>query len=367
MIDRGINSIIIFYIILCFMLITVLPEPVESAIEVDPQNTYATFEYDDNVTREGLRKDYQYGIIWRLYTGFDIKNIIPIRGLDSKAGYTLGMRDVNTTNNEDYNSHTVILTSETEFKTDTDLYLKEEFKIWNSQSDLFNFYDNLAMIRLEQPFGRKTTARLSYVSEQKWFQNDEPEVQARNFFYHQIGTELNHRISNTFGVLVGYVYQISTYNRSPIYFKGRKPVALPGTQQDRQNVLTLGFWVFLLDNTHIELLNHVVSSNSNSSAFNFSGNRIGITLLSTPIQSLLLELTYRIVAYELGAYQTPTMGYELSEIRTDDQSGVKLGATYKISDQMSLQLGYEHIENTVFFTREFYKKNIFSTGLKIKF
>jgi hypothetical protein len=73
------------------------------------------------------------------------------------------------------------------------------------------------------------------------------------------------------------------------------------------------------------------------------------------------------VAYELGAYQTPDMGYELGEIRTDDQSGITLRAVYEISRQVSLLLKYEHIENTVFLTKEFYKENVFTTGLNIKF
>jgi len=44
-----------------------------------------------------------------------------------------------------------------------------------------------------------------------------------------------------------------------------------------------------------------------------------------------------------------------------------LGADYRISDQLSLRLDYEHVENTVFLTREFYKRNAFSAGLKIRF
>ena len=105
------------------------------------QNMSAAFEYDDNVTREGLRQDYQYGIIWRLYTGFGIENFIPIEGLRTDASYTLGMRDVNTTNDEEYNSHAAALRSGLKLKTNTYISLRDELKIWNSQSDLFNFYD----------------------------------------------------------------------------------------------------------------------------------------------------------------------------------------------------------------------------------
>ncbi|MFQ5799575.1 MAG: hypothetical protein ACE5H0_12910, partial [Bacteroidota bacterium] len=216
--------------------------------------------------------------------------------------------------------------------------------------------------------GKKTIARLSYRNERKWFQNDAPEVQARNFLYHQIGMNVSHNISSAFTVQVGYAHQSSVYNRSPIDFKGDRPIALDGVQRDRQNVITLGFRSFLLnDTTTLTLLNQVVRSNSNSRAFNFNGNRTRIILLSIPTRKLSLRFTYQIVAYNLEAYQTPDMGYELSEIRTDDQSGITIGATYDVSHQVSLQFGYERIENTVFFTREFYKKNTFSTGLKIKF
>ena len=91
------------------------------------------------------------------------------------------------------------------------------------------------------------------------------------------------------------------------------------------------------------------------------------SLLSNPLEKLSVNFIYRIVAFELGAYQTPDMGYELGEIRTDDQSGITLGGTYDISQQVSLMFKYEYIENTVFLTKEFYKENVFSTGLKIKF
>jgi hypothetical protein len=354
----------IFIFILFFVLIINISKVAKSA-QVYPQDTNATFEYNDNVTREKLQKDYQYGLIWRLYTGFGIKDLIPVKGLDTRAEYTLGMRDVNTTNDEDYNSHTAVLSTEANFKTGTSISLEEVFKIWNSQSDLYNFYDNSAKVLLEH--GEKTITTLSYATEQKWFQDKKPEIQARNFYYHQFGLDINHNLSESFGTSLGYTYQFSVYNRSPIDFKGGKPVVLDGVQRDNQNVFTLRFWGFLLNNTRIELTNQLVSSRSNSRAFNFNGNRTSIAILSTPLQRLSLKFIYRIVAYELGAYQTPTMGYELSEIRTDDQSGMEFGINYKISDQMLLQLGYEHIENTVFLTREFYRANTFSTGLRIKF
>jgi hypothetical protein len=339
-----------------------------SRMKVYPQDTEAAFEYDDNVTRERLREDYQYGIVWRLYTGFGVRDFIPVKGLNTDAWYTLGMRDVNTTNDEDYNSHSANLSSEARLKTGTSISLKEAFKIWNSQSDLFNFYDNSVEIEVDQPFGEKTKAHLSYKNEQKRFQNDAPEVQARNFLYHQVGMDVSHRLSNALGVQVGYMHQSSMYNRSPIDFRGGRQIVLPGVQRDRQNIITLAFWAFLFnDTTTLTLQNQFVKSISNSLAFNFDGNRTQIILVSKPFQKLSVDFTYRIVAYDLGAYQTPDKGYELSEIRTEDQSGITIGMTYDISDQMSLQLGYGHIENSVFFTREFYKKNTFSTGLRVKF
>jgi hypothetical protein len=345
-----------------------LSRPAMSKVRLYPQNTDATFEYDDNVTRERLREDYQYGIIWRLYTGFGIRDFIPLSGLDTKAEYTLGMRDVNTTNDEDYNSHSAVLSSKAKLKTGTNISLEEEFRIWNSQSDLFNFYDNALKIGLDQSLGKRTTVYLSYRNGQKWFQNDAPEVQARNLLYHQIGMNLGHDISSAFTVKAGYVYNSSIYNRSPIDFRGRRQVVLEGIQRDRQKVITLGFQTTLLNNTTtLELLNQVVRSTSNSRVFNFDGNRTRIFLLIIPTRKMSVQFRYQIVAYDLEAYQTPDMGYELGEIRTDDQSGITLGATYELSDQVSLQLGYEHIENTVFFTREFYRKNTFSTGLRIKF
>jgi len=354
----------IFIFILSLIISANIPK-VAYSIQVYPQNTSATFEYDDNVTRQAIPKDYQYGVIWRLYTGFGIKDLIPVKGLDTKAEYNLGMRDVNTSNDEDYNSHTALLSTNVEFETGTFLSLEEIFKIWNSQSDLYNFYDNSAKISVEH--GEKTITSLSYMTEQKWFQNKKPEVQARNFYLHQLGLDINHSISDSFGVSLGYTYQYSAYNRSPIDFKSGKPIVLVGVQKDHQNVISLKFWVLLMNNTQIELINQLVNSNSNSRVFNFGGNRTRITVLSSPIHNLTLEFVYRIVAYKFNAYQTPTMGYELSEIRTDDQSGIEFGINYKISNQILLQVGYEHIENTVFLTRDFYKKNTYSTGLKIKF
>ena len=353
--------------ILCSILLIGLSRTAMSKVRIYPENIDVALEHDNNVTRERSREDHQDGIIWRLRTGFGIENFIPVKGLDTDAKYKLRMRDVNTTNNEDYSSHSVTLSSKTKLKTGTNISLREAFEIWNSQNDLFNFYDNIVEVEVDQPFGKRTTAHLSYRKEGKWYQNDAPEVQAQNFIYHRISTGASHSISSTFGIMVGYIYQSNMYNRSPINFRGRTQIVLDGVQRDRQTVIILGFRAFLLNNTTIELLNQVVKSDSNSRAFNFSGNRTSIIILSTPLEKLSVEFTYRIVAYNLGAYQTPAMGYELSETRTDDQSGVTLGATYRISDQISLQFGYEYIENTVFFTREFYKKNILSTSLKIKF
>ena len=138
-------------------------------------------------------------------------------------------------------------------------------------------------------------------------------------------------------------------------------------QRDRQNVIMLGFWAYLLNNTTILLSNQFVSSKSNSRAFDYGGNRAIISLVSIPVKKLSVNFDYRIVAYELGAYQTSDMGYELGEIRTDDQSGITLRATYDVSQQVRLMLKYEHIENTVFLTKEFYEENVFSMGLKVKF
>ncbi len=358
----------IFILILCLMLLIGSSRAAESKARIYPQDIGVTFEYDNNVTRERFRKDYQYGIIWWPVAGFGIENFIPVKGLDTRAEYTLRMYDVNTTNNEDYSSQKIFLSSGTKLKTGTGISLKETFRIWNSQSDLFNFYDNAVEIGLSQPLGEKTSADLAYMNRQKRFQNSEPEVQARNFLYHQIGMDVSHKISHVFWVRAGYAYQSIMYNRSPIDFKGDRPVALDGVQRDRQNVITLGFRRFLLNNAVIlELLNQVVNSNSNSRAFDFNGNRTWIVLLIKPSDKLSVDFTYRIVAYNLGAYQTPELGYELSEIRVDDQSGIMLGATYDVSDQVSLQFRYERTENTVFFTRESYKKNIFSTGLNVKF
>jgi hypothetical protein len=73
------------------------------------------------------------------------------------------------------------------------------------------------------------------------------------------------------------------------------------------------------------------------------------------------------VAYNLESQQTPEAGYELTEARSDDRSGMVVDLKYGISNLISLRLGYERIENTVFFTREFYEENIFSTGLTIEF
>ena len=364
MIDK--RNILIF--LLCSLVLMGLSRNAASKVSIYPTDIETWLQYDNNVTRERLPEDYQYGIVWKVYTGFGVKNFIPVEGLDTEAKYELGMRDVNTTNNEDYNSHRLYLSSSTKLGTGTDINFKETFELWNSQSDLFNFYRNTALMKVDQPFGRKTTASLSYKNEQKRYLNDIPVVSARNSIYHQVDSTVNHRISDDFIVVVGYSHRYSMYNRSPIDFIGGRQVVLEGMQRDRQNVITLGFWAYLLNNTTIlKLSNQFVNSNSNSRAFDYGGNRATISLVSTPVKKLSVNFDYRIVAYELGAYQTPDMGYELGEIRTDDQSGITLMATYDVSQQVRLMLKYEHIENTVFLTKEFYEENVFSMGLKVKF
>ncbi len=358
------NSLIL---IICSIFLIISSNAAKSGVEISSKDIDVAFEYDNNVTRERFKEDYQYGIIWRLRTGFDVRNFIPVKGLNTRAGYALGMRDVNTTNDEDYSSHIADLSSSIRLRTNTIVSLREELKIWNSQNDLFNFSDNAVQMELSQPFGTRTSARLLYRNEQKWFENDVPEVQARNFLYHLVGIDLFHSISSAFRVQLGYIHQYSMYNRSPIDFRGDMPVVLDGVQRDRQNIFTLGFRTSLLnDTTTLSLQNQVLRSKSNSRAFNFDGNRARIILVSKPLEKLSVNFIYRIVAYDLEAYQTPDLGYELGEIRTEDQSGISLGVTYDISKQAFLEIGYEHIANTVFFTREFYNTNTFSVGLRIR-
>jgi len=359
------RNILIF--LLCSLILMGLSRSATSKVSIYPLDIDTWLQYDNNVTRERLPEDYQYGIAWKVYTGFGVKNFIPVKALNTKAEYELGMRDVSTTNNEDYNSHTLNLSSSTKLGTGTDINFNETFELWNSQSDLFNFCRNTAIMKVEQPFGRKTTASLSYKNEQKRFLNDIPVVSARNSIYHQVDSTVNHRISDDFMVVVGYSHRYSMYNRSPIDFIGGRQVVLEGMQRDRQNAITLGFGAYLLNNTTILLSNQFVSSKSNSRAFDYGGNRAIISLVSTPVKKLSVNFDYRIVAYELGAYQTSDMGYELGEIRTDDQSGIRIGATYDVSQQVRLMFKYEHIENTVFLTKEFYEENVFSMGLKVKF
>lgn len=358
----------IFIFILCSIILIGLPRAAISKVSMYSDGIDAILQYDNNVTRERLPENYQYGIIWKIYTGFGIKQFIPVEGLNTEAKYSLGMRDVNTTNDEDYNSHRLDLKSSTTLKMGTKISLEEALELWNSQSDLFNFYQNTAMAEVIQPFGRKTRVNLSYTSKQKRFQNRAPAVRARNSIQHQIDMGVNHRISDAFTVVLGYSHLYSMYNRSPIDFIGGRQVVLEGVQRDRQNVIKMGFQAFLFNNTTVlEVSNQFVDSNSNSRAFDYSGNRAAISILSNPLEKLWVNFTYRIVAYKLGAYQTPDMGYELGEIRTDDQSGITLGVTYDISKQVDLLFNYEHIKNTVFLTKEFYEEDIFSMGLKIRF
>lgn len=354
--------------LLFIVLLLGVPKSSMSGVSLYPQDIHIGFEYDDNVTRERAQEDYQYGIVSRLTTGFGIGNFVPIKGLDTAAEYTLRMRDVNTTNDEDYSSQKVLLSSKIMLKTGTRISLEENFELWNSQNDLFYFFDNVLTARISQSLGKNTTVALSYNGRQKWFQNKAPEVQARNFFRHQMDLDIFHRLSSDFTAQIGYAHGISIYNRSPIEFSDDRAIALDGVQRDRQNVFTLGGDIFLLNNKIIlSILNQIVRSHSNSRSFNFDGNRTEISLQIAPFDRMLIDFTYRIVAYNLGVYQTPDSGYELTEPTSKDQSGIILGATYDIADQVALQLDYRRIENTVFFTKEFYKENIFGIGMKVKF
>ncbi|MBD3180654.1 hypothetical protein GF312_00075 [Candidatus Poribacteria bacterium] len=337
-------------------------------MKIYPKSIDAAFEYDDNVTRQGNKDNYQYGIIWRLYTGFGIKDFLPLKRFETKAEYDLGMRDVNTTNNEDYSSHKAKFNLGINLWDITKLNVEDNFNLWNSQSDLFNFLSNNLTFQLDQQLGSKTFTNILYNNGTKRFQNDIPEVQARSFISHQLGINIDHKISEDFTVKSGYIYNYTIYNRRPVEFRSGRPVALEGTQRDRQNIITLGFRTGLLKNmVNLTILNQVVMSKSNSPAFNFDGNRTRLMLLVYPTHKLWIEAHYQIAAYDLGVYQTPEKGYELSDIRTDDQSFITLNITYSLSDQLDLKLRYEHIKNDVFFTREFYKKNTVSAGIVIRF
>ena len=362
------KNLLIFIFTLCIILMAGSSRVAVSGISIYPQDIEIGFEYDDNVTRERLRDAYQYGIIWRLATGFGVKDFVPINGLNARAEYKLRMRDVTTTNDEDYSSQNVFLSFDATLKTGASIILRDTFRLWNSQSDLFNFYDNLMTARVSQPLDKETTAALSYMNMQQRYQNDAPEVQARNSIHHWIDIKLYHLISSALRAQVGYTYGIIMYNRSPIDFIGDRPIALDGVQRDRRNVIGLGFR-YTLPNYRVilHLQDQVIRSKSNSPAFNFNGNRAKLRLQLGPFWKLSTDFTYQIVAYNVGAYQTPESGYELTEVRSDDQSGMNLAVKYDISHQTSLHFGYERIENTVFFTKEFYEKNIFKAGLKIKF
>jgi len=358
----------IFILTLCIILFAGSSRIAAPEVSVYPKDISIAFEYDDNVTRKRLPEDYQYGITSRMTSGFVLENFIPVKGVITKAEYELQLRDVNTTNNEDYSSQKFYLQSDAKLRTGTLIFLEDTFRLWNSQSDLFNLYDNVVTLGASQPLGEETTAGLSYENRQKRFRNDVPEVQARDFFYHQVGVNVSHDLSSTLKVRVGYAHRLITYNRSPIDFRGDRPIALDGTQQDRQNVVILGFQGSFFDRkVFLNLQDHVVSSDSNSRAFDFSGNRARLVLHVGPFWNLQANFIYRLVAYNLEAQQTPETGYELTEPRSDDQSGMTFDLIYRISDRVSLKLGYERIENTVFFTREFYEENIFSTRLTVGF
>ncbi len=324
MIDK--RTIIAF--VLCIILLTGSSKVAVPEARVRPEIDI-TFEYDDNVTREGLRSDYQYGVISRLTTGFRIEDFIPAKR--SEAGYELRMRDVNTTNDEDYSSQRFYLRSQANLRTGTTISLKDDFRLLNSQSDLFNFYDNTTTVRISQFLGDRTTVFLSYTNRQKRFRNSAPEVQARNYSHNQIGVLMDHGLSATFKAQVGYDYGVIMYNRSPIDFKGDMPIALDGVQRDRQNVVTLGIrGMFLNGKALLSLRDQVISSDSNSRAFDFNGNKAELRLQVGPFKKLSADLEYRIVAYNVEAHHTRGTGYELTEARSDDQSGMMLGIKYDI-------------------------------------
>ncbi|MFC1716059.1 hypothetical protein ACFL6S_20480 [Candidatus Poribacteria bacterium] len=354
--------------ILCIILLIGASRVAAPEVRVYPHDISIAFEYDDNVTRERLKENFQYGIISRLATGFGIKDFIPLKGLNTEIEYDLGLRDVNTTNDEDYSSQKLALSSDIKLKTGTLIFLRDEFKLWNSKSDLFNFYDNVVNIGASQLLVEGTTTDLLYENRQKRFRNDVPEVQARNFLHHQVGVNMYHALSSALTAQVGYAYRFIIYNRSPIDFSGDRVIALDGSQKDRQNIITLGFRGFFPNRkVTLRLQNQFVRSDSNSRAFDFDGNKVLIMLHVGPFWNLSANFTYRLVAYNLEAQQTPETGYELTEPRSDDQSGITFDLSYRVSDQVLLELGYERVENTVFFTREFYEENIFRTGLKVDF
>ena len=354
--------------ILCIILLVGASGIAAPEVSVYPHDINIGIEYDDNVTRERLKEDFQYGVISRLTYRLGIKNFIPVKDMITRAEYDLGLRDVNTTNDEDYSSQKLYLLSDTKLKTGTSIRLEDTFRLWNSQSDLFNFYDNVVKMSISQPLDEETKAELLYENRQKRFRNDVPEVQARNFLHHQVGVKMSHDLSSALTAQVGYAYRFIIYNRSPIDFSGDRVIALDGSQKDQQNIVTLGFLGFFLDRkVMLVLQNQFVRSDSNSRAFDFNGNKAQIVLLVGPFKNLSANFVYTLVAYNLEAQQTPETGYELTEPRSDDQSGIRFDLTYKVSDQVSLELGYERVENTVFFTKEFYEENIFRTGLKIKF
>ncbi len=338
-------------------------------MDLDRNNQYIrlAFEYDDNVTRESLEKNSQSDIVWRLNSAFGVKNIIPIDKTSSHLKYILGMRDVNATNKEDFNSHDLNFEFGINPKQETRVAISDAFKIWNSQNDLFNYIDNLFEVKFDQGLGRNTTTNLSYKNEQKWFQNKAPEVRARNYFYHQISIGVNHSISDDFTVQLGYAEQFRYYNRSPIIFESGRPIALDGVQMDRQKFVILGFYAIILKNASLMLSDQIISSDSNSDGFDFDGNKMLIILSINPIRKLSIGLSYQLAAYNLGAYQTPDLGYELSETRTDDQSFVRFGISYKLSDQVLLRFNYEHIDSTIFFTKNSYKVDTASLGMEVRF
>jgi len=361
---KKVNALIFF---VC--LILSCSETAIAQLGLDPEYRYIKvgLEYDDNVTREKLDKDHQQGMIWRLNAAVGIRNIIPIDRLNTRLAYILGMRDVNNTNQEDFNSHDIKFGSSAKITQSTRISFEEAFRKWNSQNDLFNFINNVADAKIDQEIGKRTTAYISYRTEQKWFQNNAPEIQARNYLYHQFRMGINHSISEDFTVQLGYADQLRMYNRRPIDYRKGRPIALKGIQKDRQKVIILGFYAVVFNNTSLALSDQIVNSDSNSRGFSFDGNKTQVFLSSNPVQKLWLDFTYQLAAYTVGAYQTPDLGYELSETRTEDQSFIRFGLTYDVSDQVSLKFNYERVKNTIFFTRDFYNSNIANVGMNVKF
>lgn len=343
--------------------------PILSEVSVDRSNSRISigFEYDDNVTREFLPENHKQSLAWRLNAMFGIKDVVPLKPISSYVTYSLGMRDVNKVNQEDFNTHEIKTGLTANFIDSNRISVEESFRKWNSQNELFNFLNNVVEVKVEQDIGQNTTSALSYKNEQKRFQDLTPQVQARNYYYHQFQGSIYHSISDDFTIQLGYADQSRTYNRRPLDFKNGRPIVVKGIQKDRQKVFMLGFHTIILNNTALSLLNQIVRSKSNSRGFDFDGNKTQIVLTTNLTKNVGLDLSYQVAAYSVSAYQTPDLGYQLSETRTEDQSFIKVGTSYALSDNITIRASYEHIRNVIFFTAESYKNNIFRISTNIKF